>query len=107
MERIHFENFMLAGFTYYDGTLVYEKFNIGTELKMITEPQNPHDKNSVAFYFGKHKLGYIPRYKNRNIAAILNAGYDILEARIQQLHPDAHPEEQIGVVVYIKEKTKP
>ncbi|MBE0638758.1 MAG: hypothetical protein IH598_09580 [Bacteroidales bacterium] len=65
------------------------------------EPDNPHDENAVAIGHNDHKPGFIPRSSNQPIAAILNAGHPIFEARIRQIKPDAHPENQVHVVVCV------
>ena len=102
MERIHFENFYLAGFTYYDGPVTFNELKIGTALKLVPDPENKYDDDAVMVYFNQHKLGYVPRDNNKHISAILKSGVDLFDARIQMIKPDTHPEKQIMVVVYAK-----
>jgi hypothetical protein len=106
MNRKHFDSFHIAGFTYYEGVLVFDKLKIGTELRLKPEPENRYDANAVAIYFKKRKIGFVPRTCNKPIAAILDAGHKIFELRVQQVKPDAHPENQMHVVLFVKTKNK-
>ncbi len=102
MKRKHFDHFHIAGFTYYDGVLVFNKLKIGTELQLKAEPQNRYDEEAVAIYFGESKLGYVPESNNKALSVILNAGQDIFDARVQRVDKKVHPEQQISVVVFVK-----
>ncbi len=102
MERKHFAHFTIAGFTYYDGCIAFNKLKIGKKLLLKTEPRNKYDDHAVAIYYKDLKLGFIPREYNKHIFAILETGADVFETRIQRLTPDEHPEEQVQVVVYTK-----
>ncbi len=99
----YFIHVQIAGFTYYDGVDVFSELNIGTLLDLIPEPDNKFDPCAVSIYFKKHKLGYIPRDKNREIFLLLSHGYnEIFIAKINKIKSDTNPENQIGVVVKIK-----
>ncbi len=103
-KREHFAHFNIAGFTYNEGALVFNEIKIGKELNMVTEPENHYDKNAVALYFNDTKLGYIPRSCNRAIGKVLNAGCNIFKAVVQKIDPEAYPEDQVHVIVYIEKK---
>ncbi len=82
-----------------------EELKIGSKLDLERETNNPHDPNAVAIYYGDTKLGYIPAAHNEDIAKFLDLGHnDLFEARVQSKNPDAHPEHQVKVVVFIKAK---
>lgn len=101
MKRRHFTHFTIAGFTYYDGSIVFNELKIGTELQLVYEPDNKYDPKAVMLCYGEHKLGYVPRGINSEISKLLEMGYNVFEARIQQLDSTAFPENQVGVIVYI------
>ncbi len=103
-KREHLEHFSIAGFTYYDGVLVFDKLKIGRELRLVPEPSNQFDKNAVAIYLKKSKLGYIPRAQNREISKFLNSGYNPFRAFIQMVDSTKNPEEQVRVIVFIEKK---
>lgn len=105
MERKHFLHFDIAGFTYWDGPLVFNELKIGGELQLKIEADNKFDQYAVALWFGDHKIGFIPRSDNHTIYKFLEQGYsDIFETRINRVTPDAMPEDQVGVIVYLKNR---
>ncbi|MDR2509255.1 MAG: HIRAN domain-containing protein [Spirochaetaceae bacterium] len=106
MDR-HFNDFHVAGFTYYDGVDVFAELKIGTELAFAAEPQNKYDNCAVAIYYKNYKLGYIPHGKNKYISKFLNFGHSgLFEVKINRISPEEHPEQQISVVVKIKDITQ-
>jgi HIRAN domain-containing protein len=68
------ERFFIAGFQYHNGPELVEELEAGTELVLIHEKDNPHDPWAVAFHIGNSHPGYIPRQRNRTIAALLDQG---------------------------------
>jgi hypothetical protein len=94
----------IAGFTYYDGIEVIDKLTLGAIVTLKSEPENPHDPDAVAVYFGKTKLGYVPRAKNGELSQLLYFGYgDIIEARINSRNLETSPEGQFRIVIKIKD----
>lgn len=104
MERRHLTTFNIAGFSYYDGPVVFRDLKIGTKLKLKYEPENKYDPKAVMIKFDGYKLGYVPRGQNSEISKFLEMGYNVFEIRVQRLDPTAYPENQVGVIVYIKKK---
>ena len=103
LKRIHLTNFHIAGFGYWDGCEAFEQLKIGTKLELVREDDNPFDPYAVAIYFGEYKLGFIPRGTNHDISKHLDMGLsDIYEVRITRITPDVHPEQQVEVIVYVK-----
>ncbi|MFC6171202.1 HIRAN domain-containing protein [Loigolactobacillus jiayinensis] len=94
----------IAGFAYYDGLDVIDELNLGKPVTLVAEPDNPTDAEAVAIYYHKHKLGYIPAVKNEFISKLLYFGYgQFLEARIQSMSKETHPERQFRVVIQLKD----
>ncbi|MEG1644065.1 MAG: HIRAN domain-containing protein [Bacteroidales bacterium] len=105
MNRLHFSNFNLAGFTYWEGAVVFCQLKVGSLLRFERELDNRYDPKAIAIYFNKYKLGYIPRSCNEEIAKLCEQGYSrIFDVRINRISADMSPEDQIGVVVHIKNK---
>ncbi len=101
-QRRHHSTFDIAGFTYWEGCLVFNELKIGSLLRIEREDDNKFDAYAVALYYQEHKLGFIPRSSNKEISKFLEQGYtQIFEARINRLSPDAHPEGQVGVILFI------
>ncbi len=99
-KRRHFQNFDIAGFSYWDGAIVFNELKIGTQLRLEREADNQYDPKAVAIYFGEAKLGFVPRGCNDAISKLCEAGYsDIFDVRINRVSPEEQPEDQIGVIV--------
>ena len=102
-ERRHFLTTKLAGFSYWDGAIVFSELHIGTELRMEREVDNKFDPYAVALYYGENKLGFIPRDENKEISKFLEQGWtEMFDVRINRVAPEQHPEQQIGIIIYIK-----
>jgi len=94
----------IAGFTYYDGLDVIDELKLGTKVDLRAEPENPHDPYAVSIYFGKTKLGYVPRAKNSAVSNLLYFGHDdIFDAKINTVNPEADTEYQFRIVVKVKD----
>ena len=107
MKYLHFFRSHLAGFSFAEEVFVFDQLKIWTELQLVLEPENPYDAHAVALYFKKTKIGYIPRVNNKEISKLLEAGYaDLFTAKINRISPEEDPENQIGVVVFLKVKGK-
>jgi len=94
----------LAGFTFHDGVEQFSELKVGTPLTLRGEPDNPHDPKAVAIYHDEKKLGYLPLAHNHEISRLLYYGHtDVLEAFVNRVSPDEHPERQIGIVVRVRD----
>ena len=49
----------------------------GDALRLVREPENPHDALAVRIDGAAGKIGYVPRALNRDIAALLDAGVEL------------------------------
>lgn len=103
VKRIHLDNFHIAGFSYWDGCEAFEQLRIGTKLQLVREADNAFDPYAVAIWYKDFKLGFVPRGANRFLSKHLDMGLeDVYECRITRLTPDDHPENQVEVIVYIR-----
>ena len=100
-ESIFLKSFYVAGFSYYQGALVFSDMKIGSRIDLIGDEDNKHDDYAVELQFKGKKIGYIPKSDNQEISKIIKSGYDIFEAVIQQLSPEEHPEHQVRVAVFV------
>ena len=102
MPSKHVATFFIAGFQHYDGCLALGKLKPGKKLKMVPEPDNPHDPDAIELRFKKAKLGYVPRAENGLFAAMAHYGHkDVFEARVLQVEPEADPWRQVRVGIYV------
>ena len=100
----HIGNFYIAGFTYWDGCRAFSELKVGKPLKLVREEGNKFDPYAVAIYYEGYKLGFVPSGDNELICQFLDLGYtEIFDARVQRISPEAHPEKQVGVAVFLKD----
>ena len=106
----YFKDCHLAGRKYHDADLVWDDLKIGLKLKLEREPDNKYDANAIQVVFNKdgedYLLGYIPRTENREMAVLMDAGWDIFDCRISRLNPEGHPEDQVQLTLRVKRKVK-
>ncbi|WP_345892976.1 HIRAN domain-containing protein [Enterococcus cecorum] len=98
----HIMDFHLAGFAYCDGLDVIEELRLGQSVQLVREEGNPHDPDAVAVLYKNTKIGYVPAQYNGLFSTLLYYGHGyILEARIQMVNLETHPERQFRVVVKV------
>lgn len=105
----------LAGRMYHEATEVWDQLRIGTEVKLVREPDNRYDPNAIQVVFVEnclegqieHVLGYIPATDNSDLAILFDMGWeDIFECRISKISPEQHYENQIRLTIKIRRKIK-
>ncbi len=107
----------VAGVGFHDIEEIWDDLYVGTELALVRERKNKHDKNAVAVVLADEYdgdpddfdfdfiLGYIPRKDNTAIAAMLDMGWqDQLEAEITELKDHAPYNDKLHIAVYIRSK---
>lgn len=84
----------LAGFQYHQGGKLWENMKVGDALQLVREPDNPYDPRAIRVDWQGHKLGYVPRRENADIARLMDKGAR-LEARISRLLESRDPWQRI------------
>lgn len=98
--RVLIQSSPLAGYQYHAGTEVWGQLKIGDTLKLVREPDNPHDRNAVRVEWQGQQLGYLPRAENQAIAAELDRGSKV-EARIARLREARNPWQRVLIDVFV------
>lgn len=107
MKRKYFDISHVAGFQYGEGLLCYDELKVGKELKIVRDERNPHDANAIALYCGEYRIGYLPKAENESYATLMDMGWnDLFEVRINRIDSEEHPERQIGITIFVKEREK-
>lgn len=102
MEQTYLQSFFVAGFTYYDGALIFNKLKIGKKLNLKLEEDNKYDHRAVAIYYKENKIGFIPRTENRIFHKMLKIGLEKnIRVLVQRVQKNAQPENQVQVVVHL------
>lgn len=66
----------IAGTQYISDQQLFYKFEVNDIVTLKAEPDNVHDENAVAVYFGISKVGYLPRRENKGISLLLRNGWE-------------------------------
>lgn len=65
---------IVAGTSFRKLDEVEKELNTTVKLEAKREAKNKHDDWAICLWFGKTKIGYIPRDKNEVIARLMDAG---------------------------------
>jgi hypothetical protein len=103
-KHFHYKSFPVAGFSFYDGATVFKKLKIGSKLKLKAENKNLYDLDTIAIYSGSYRLGFVPQNTTYALYQMWNNGYEIFETRILFTDRTAAPDNQLGVVVFLKRR---
>jgi len=90
----------LAGFQYHQGKTLWDDMKAGDELTLTREPDNPYDAKAIRVDWQGHKLGYVPRRENADIARIMDNGAK-LQARISRLVESRDPWQRIRFEILV------
>ena len=101
--RIVIQDSPLAGFKYYDGRALWDQLRVGNALKLVREPDNPHDANAIRVEWEGRMLGYVPRRENAHLARQMDRGAAI-EARITQLQERRNGRHTISYEIFVQLK---
>ncbi len=92
----------VAGFQYYSGKYLWEKFQDGQTLDMLRELTNPYDNKAVALFWDGYKISYVPRNENLAISQMLDTGVP-LQARIAEMKESDDPWQRVSVNIELSQ----
>ena len=90
----------VMGFRHYDGKAVWKDLHAGQLLTLVREPDNPHDAQAVRVDWQGHKLGYVPKADNIDLARLMDNGTAVM-ARITKLEKSRRPNNRVQFEVYL------
>jgi hypothetical protein len=96
----------LAGFQYHAGKALWPRMQVGDALALIREPDNPHDAKAVRVEWQGHKIGYVPRRENADVARFMDGGQK-LTARIVRLAEGRDPWSRVRFEILIPVQPDP
>jgi hypothetical protein len=99
--RLLVQSSPLAGFSYHQAPEVWQEMRVGDALKLVREPDNPHDIRAISVQWRGHKLGYVPRAQNAALAWVMDRG-EALDARVSRLQRHRNPRKRIEFEVYVE-----
>ena len=68
------DTFIVAGLQYHAAPASAGALTPGAALRLVREPHNAYDPDAVALVLGLHQIGYVPRTRNRDLAAWMDRG---------------------------------
>ena len=98
--RVLVQDSPLAGFQFHAGGARWEEMRVGDPLRLVREPDNPHDARAVRVEWQGEKLGYLPRAENGPVAAEMDRGARV-EGRIGALVRHRNPWRRVRVEVWV------
>ena len=96
----------LAGFQYHAGKALWPQMQVGDALALIREPDNSHDAKAVRVEWQGHKIGYVPRRENADVARFLDGGQAMV-ARITRLADVRDPWSRVRFEILIPVQPAP
>ena len=91
----------VMGFRHYEGKQVWEELHVGQALTLVREVDNPHDAQAIRVDWQGHKLGYVPRADNIDLARLMDNGTAV-EARITKLEKSRRPNNRVQFEIYLQ-----
>lgn len=116
-KKVFFKECAIAGLSYHleKDDEIWDELEVGTQLALIRDRNNKHDRNAVAValaddYDGDPDdfdfdfiLGYVPRTDNAELAAMMDAGYaDKFTAEIKSYKRLGNYNDRIRITIYIE-----
>lgn len=95
----------VMGFRHYDGKAVWAELHVGQMLALVREPDNPHDAQAIRVDWQGHKLGYVPKADNIDLARLMDNGTAVM-ARITKLEKSRRPNNRVQFEVYLPAATQ-
>lgn len=90
----------LAGFQYHAGKALWPQMRAGDALTLTREPDNAFDARAVRVEWQGHKIGYVPRRENADVARLMDRGRP-LQARISRLAEGRDPWSRVRFEILI------
>ncbi|MES2353963.1 MAG: HIRAN domain-containing protein [Pseudomonadota bacterium] len=90
----------VMGFQHYEGKELWEQLQVGQPLTLVREVDNQHDNQAIRVEWEGHKLGYVPRADNTDLARLMDNGANV-EARITKLQKSRRPNNRVQFEIYM------
>ena len=116
-KRVLYKECQIAGITFHDLNDIWDELEEGTKLALVRHKDNKYDKYAVAValdddYDGNPDdfdfdfiLGYVPRTENKEIATLMDMGWDeVFECEVSRIIGDSPYRGRIDINIYIVSK---
>ena len=116
-KRVLYKECQIAGITFHDLNDIWDELEEGSKLALVRHKDNKYDKYAVAValdddYDGNPDdfdfnfiLGYVPRTENKEIATLMDMGWDeVFECEVSRIIGDSPYKGRIDINIYIVSK---
>ncbi len=100
---IRIQQSRLAGFRHHAGERLRSALQLGSELRLVREPDNAHDPYAVAVYWHHYQLGYLARRDNTVVARLLDNARP-LRCTVERLYWQG-PQAEIDLIIWLERPT--
>ncbi|HYJ69278.1 MAG TPA: HIRAN domain-containing protein [Nocardioidaceae bacterium] len=75
----------LKGTAYHEAAVKAGRFTPGANVRLVREPNNPHDPNAIAVYAegGRDRAGYVSAVRAKRLAKLMDAGHDLVGVSVR------------------------
>lgn len=82
-------SFQIRGTSHHSGAVKAGRFTPGAQLRLVREPENRHDPNTIAVYAEKARnmAGYVPASQAKRLASLLDADVDLVAVSVRGSGP--------------------
>lgn len=82
-------SFAVRGMSHHKSAAMRGDFTPGTLVRLVREPDNPHDSNAIAVYApnASNPAGYVPRGYAKRLSKVLDAGADMVAVSVRGSGP--------------------
>lgn len=95
----------LAGFQYHAGRALFPLMSVGDPVRLVREPDNPHDPRAVRVEWHGAMIGFAPRADNIDLARLMDNGAAV-EGRIAHLQKGRDPWKRILLDIFVPTEGK-
>lgn len=105
LQKIYLLQCFVRGFKFYGGLKILDQVKEFDVLELVREPENKYDKNAIAIYYNKLKIGFVPAEENDILCVLMDANLIPLRAEVTRIEPQAATWENVHIGIYtFKEK---
>lgn len=99
--RLVVQSAVVAGLRYYEAPALWPQLSTGLPLRLVREPENPHDPNAVRVEALGRTIGYLRRQDNPALAWAIDSGR-LLAGRISSVDRHRNGRSRLEVEIYVE-----
>ncbi|WP_162794462.1 HIRAN domain-containing protein [Nocardioides houyundeii] len=87
--RAGLHSFQIRGTSHYEAALKTGRFTPGAPVRLVSEPENPHDPYAIAVYAeeGRERSGYVPAAVAKRLTRLMDSGAELVAVSVRGAEP--------------------